>query len=321
VTPGRETCRRCQAPFVKDARYCHACGEPVASASSGEFTLYDLDRFFTYALDMLCIAGTDGFFKRVNPAFQRVLGWSGDELLDKPFVELIHPEDRGDTLAEVGRLATGVPTLSFENRYRCKDGSYKHLHWTSYPELGTGLLYAVARDVTEWRRRETRVDGLTGLVSRRVFEETLPIEWRRARRHGVPLAVALVDLDHFRDYNARYGHHAGDECLRGVATLLGDYARRAGDLVARYGGGEFALIFHGGVESDDALSLAQAIRHDVQALSIPHEGSSADGRLSVSIGIVTQLPGEDHDHADLLAAAQAALGEAKRQGRNRVAAG
>jgi len=318
VTPKRRACRRCETPLVGDAKFCHTCGDAVASAASGEFTLYDLDRFFNYALDMLCIAGTDGYFKRVNPSFERTLGWTADEMLETPFVELIHPDDRGETLAEIGRLATGMPTLSFENRYRCKDGSYKHLHWTSYPEPGTGLLYAVARDVTEWRRRETRIDGLTGTFSRRVFEETLPAEWRRARRQAVPLAVSLVDVDRFRDFNRRYGHQAGDDCLRRVAVILYERTRRAGDMVARFGGGEFVLILQGG---GDAVELSEEIRAAVESLGIPHEGSSAGGHVTVSVGVAERVPDESGGASDLLSAAQSALEEAKQRGRNRVVAG
>lgn len=318
MTPNRRACRRCDTPLIRDAKFCHTCGDAVASAASGEFTLYDLDRFFTYALDMLCIAGTDGYFKRVNPSFERTLGWTADELLEKPFVELIHPDDRAETLAEVSRLATGMPTLSFENRYRCKDGSYKHLHWTSYPEPGTGLLYAVARDVTEWRRRETRIDGLTGTFSRRVFEEALLEEWRRARRRAVPLAVSLVDVDAFRDFNRRYGHQAGDDCLKRVAGILAERARRAGDMVARFGGGEFVLTLQGG---GDAVELSEEIRAAVEALGIPHEGSSAGGHVTVSVGVAVRVPDEAGDASELVAAAQAALDEAKQRGRNRVVAG
>ena len=144
-----ENCPRCDAKLVPDARYCHACGVSLTAAVSGEYELFDVERFFNYALDMLCIAGVDGFFKRVNPAFQRVLGYSAEELLGKPFVDFIHPEDRTDTVAEVSKLASGAETLFFRNRFRCKDGSYKRLEWTSYPEVGTGLLYAVARELAE----------------------------------------------------------------------------------------------------------------------------------------------------------------------------
>jgi PAS domain S-box-containing protein len=151
-------CLRCEAPLIGGARYCHVCGVSVSEAATGEYTRYDLARFFNYALDMLGIAGIDGYFKLVNPAFERVLGYTARELLEIPFVELIHPEDRTDTVAEVSRLANGLETIWFQNRYRCKDGSYRRLEWTSYPEPATGLLYCVARDVTE-RDREDRQIG------------------------------------------------------------------------------------------------------------------------------------------------------------------
>jgi PAS domain S-box-containing protein len=151
------SCLRCQAPLAKGARYCPLCGVSVSEAATGEYTRYDLDRFFNYALDMLCIAGIDGYFKLVNPSFERVLGYTTVELLKIPFVELIHPEDRSDTIAEVSKLANGLETICFQNRYRCKDGSYRRLEWTSYPEPATGLLYAVARDVTERDRGDRRI--------------------------------------------------------------------------------------------------------------------------------------------------------------------
>ena len=146
-SPG--TCLRCDATLPEGARYCHLCGVSLSDAATGEYTQFDLARFFNYALDILCIAGIDGYFKLVNPACERILGYTAAELLKIPFVELIHPEDRSGTVAEVGKLANGLQTLCFRNRYRCKDGSYRHLEWTSYPEPATGLLYAVARDITE----------------------------------------------------------------------------------------------------------------------------------------------------------------------------
>jgi PAS domain S-box-containing protein len=118
--------------------------------------LHEFERFFDLSLDMLCIAGTDCYFKRVNPAWERTLGWPNEALLSRPFVDFVHPEDVELTLREVDKLSRGIPTVSFENRYRCADGTYKHLLWTSFPEAETGLLYAVARDITELKQTRKR---------------------------------------------------------------------------------------------------------------------------------------------------------------------
>lgn len=112
------------------------------------------DRFFTLSLDMLCIAGFDGYFKRLNPAFERTLGYTADELLSEPYLSFIHPADRERTVAEASKIAMGVDTITFENRYRCKDGSYKWFLWTSTPYRSRQVIYAAARDITERKQAE-----------------------------------------------------------------------------------------------------------------------------------------------------------------------
>lgn len=299
---------------MKSAGYCHVCGAALGSKGMAE----DLERFFDYALDLFCIAGTDGYFKRVNRAFERTLGHTADELLARPFVDFIHPDDITDTHAEVGKLASGAPTLAFHNRYRCKDGTYRDLHWTTYPDDETGQLYAVARDVTDIRRAEQLVDYTTGAASARALTETLPVEWRRAARSGRPLAAAMFDLDHLRDYNFRFGHSAGDKCLRKVAEVLQGRIRRAGDLVARGNGAAFVVLMQGGLSATEASALCENVREAVASLKVPHPGST-EGIVTVSVGVVTLVPDKDaSDETTLLDQARAALALAKKEGRNRV---
>jgi PAS domain S-box-containing protein len=113
--------------------------------------LHEYQKFFDVSLDLLCIAGTDGYFKRTNPAFERALGWTSEELCSQPFVDLVHPDDKEATQNEIDKLAQGVPTISFVNRFRCSDGEWKYLRWNSYPEPETGLLYAIARQIKDPR--------------------------------------------------------------------------------------------------------------------------------------------------------------------------
>ncbi|MGD2070962.1 MAG: PAS domain S-box protein [Gemmatimonadota bacterium] len=118
--------------------------------------LREYHAFFELSRDLLCIAGTDGYFKKVNPAFERTVGWSEEELLSRPITSFVHPEDVDVTGREIEQLAEGIPSISFENRWRHAEGGYRHLRWTCHPEPETGLLYAVARDVTEPPEAEGR---------------------------------------------------------------------------------------------------------------------------------------------------------------------
>ncbi len=112
------------------------------------------DRFFNVTSDMLCVAGFDGYLKRVNPAWQKALGYTSEELIAKPFLDFVHPDDREKTMAETVNLARGVESISFENRYRCKDGSYRWLLWSARALPEEELIYGSARDLTERKEME-----------------------------------------------------------------------------------------------------------------------------------------------------------------------
>ena len=107
------------------------------------------DRFFEINIDLLCQLDFSGYFKRLNPAWERTLGWSRAELLSRPFIEFVHPDDRERTLRQNASVRAGGQALGFENRYLCKDGSFRWFLWNAAPDSEGRMIYSVARDVTE----------------------------------------------------------------------------------------------------------------------------------------------------------------------------
>lgn len=118
------------------------------------------DRFFAVAIDMLCFLGFDGYFRRLNPAWERTLGFTRGELMSRPFIEFVHPDDRERTLRQNREVREGGRALGFENRYLCSDGSYRWFLWNAAPDPGERMIYSVARDVTERKRAEEEREAL-----------------------------------------------------------------------------------------------------------------------------------------------------------------
>ncbi len=118
----------------------------------------ELDRFFALSLEMMCVAGFDGYFKRVNPVWRRVLGYTDEELLSRPYLDLVHPDDREATIREASKLSEGKEVVYFENRFRHKDGSYRWLLWASTPYQAQQVIYAAARDFTEYKLAEQTME-------------------------------------------------------------------------------------------------------------------------------------------------------------------
>jgi len=158
-------------------------------------------------------------------------------------------------------------------------------------------------------------DGLTGAANRRAFDERLDAEWRRCGRAGLPVALILVDIDHFKLYNDHYGHQAGDATLVQFAAAMRRAAARTQDLVARYGGEEFAILLPQ-LDVRGATGVAHRLMTELEQLAIPHAASPTASRLTASMGIACMVPGEHSLPADLIQVADALLYQAKAEGRN-----
>jgi diguanylate cyclase (GGDEF)-like protein len=178
----------------------------------------------------------------------------------------------------------------------------------------------LAREISRRAQAEDKLeelattDALTGLKNRRKFDATIDTEWRRAIRQRTPLALLMIDADHFKAYNDTFGHQAGDQVLVGIAICISDSVRRAGDCTARYGGEEFAALLPG-LSSAEALAVAETIRLKVELWSQEPEVTT------VSIGVASLTPTAMIDWAELVGAADKALYAAKAGGRNQCILG
>jgi PAS domain S-box-containing protein len=156
-------------------------GDKVVAAKDYAERLHELEeRFFENAIDMLCLLDFNGHFKLLNPAWERTLGFTREELMSRPFIEFVHPDDRERTLKQNAQVRGGGQALAFENRYLCKDGSFRWFRWNASADSGKGVIYSVARDVTENRQSEEERENLVrelqaALAEVKTLQAILPI--------------------------------------------------------------------------------------------------------------------------------------------------
>lgn len=173
------------------------------------------------------------------------------------------------------------------------------------------------RELATELESQTLVDGLTGIANRRRFDLHLDDEFRRAKRNATPLSLIMIDVDYFKDYNDNYGHQHGDQCLVQIAAALSGTLHRACDLVARYGGEEFTVVLPE-TNEDGAMQIAEAMRAEIEGLNIEHAYSGVAKFVTVSLGVSTTIPEHLAKTGSLIHAADRALYQAKRSGRNCV---
>ena len=165
--------------------------------------------------------------------------------------------------------------------------------------------------------RSSLQDSLTEIPNRRAFDRYFEVEWQRAMRETTPLSLIFVDIDYFKQYNDQYGHLAGDDCLKEVAQALAQSLQRPTDMCARYGGEEFVVLLPN-THGQGATLIAERLRKRVASLNLEHKASSCSEHVTISLGVVTTSPMLKHDARDFIHAADEALYQAKKQGRNRT---
>jgi diguanylate cyclase (GGDEF)-like protein/PAS domain S-box-containing protein len=282
--------------------------------------------------DIIIVADFEGHRSLVSAAGATWSGWSQEEMLQLHSLALVHPADQPMMAQSISELRAGKEDALVECRVRKQDGSYvwveASLRTIRDPRTGvpTGILNTV-REITQRKLAEQQLaeayhavealaitDALTGLANRRRFDQYLTTEWRRGMRERSPLSLVLIDADQFKSYNDTYGHLRGDNCLKQIAEAIQDVVSRPGDLVARFGGEEFAVVLPN-TDAPGALHVAQEICAVMRNRELPHS-SNPVGVVTISAGCATLVPQLGQHAPSLIDCADQALYGAKRNGRN-----
>lgn len=297
--------------------------------------------------DLVTRVDSNGRFTYVNDTSEKIFGLSPEECIGLSAFDFIHPDDREKTKAAFAEwVRNRISSTTFKNRQVSRTGQVHHMHWTINPHFDEDgnltAINSIASDFTDLKlaedalvaeierrtefskqleeanaqlKRLTLIDGLTGIANRWHFDEFIEKEWHRNMRDNKPIALIMGDIDFFKNYNDTYGHQAGDDCLKQVAAILNNIAKRPGDLAARYGGEEFAVILSG-TDLKQAGVLAENANKKLKQTRIPHSDSQAADYVTLSLGVASIIPRHGTKPYDLIKAADKALYKAKNSGRN-----
>lgn len=287
--------------------------------------------------DVIFRFGSDGRARYISPSAERLYGYTPAEMyaMDGSVTsnELLHPADQPLVAAAVRRHFQGEldeGKLEFRIINRGGERLWVQTNCSTVTDSSgrvTDIVFTM-RDISEFKALEeqllaqARTDGLTGLANRRAFDEAVEREWRRTLGGGSELSLLLIDADHFKAFKDANGHQVGDDCLRTLAATMAGTFQRAGDLAARFGGEEFAVILPQ-TSQPEAVAMGERLCRAIEALHIPHPASPVSEYVTVSVGAATAMAtigGTIDMPQGLLSAADQALYQAKAGGKNRVAA-
>ncbi len=282
---------------------------------------FDLGEFASSSRLLCAITARSGRVLWANDALGRAFGPESAAVINRPFVELLDPYDRPDAIRELTRLDAAGDEVAFDARVHPVAGGFRAT-WSL--RIGRdGLVYIVGTEAEAEPLPSTGAEGtselqdlvaldhLTGTASRRAFEQALDLQLDRCRQEALPLSVGLVDLDRFKHYNDTYGHLAGDQCLITVARALRRRASRQGELVGRFGGDEF-LVLWPGIDVGTAMRNAERLRETVRVLDL--RLAKEPVQVSVSVGGVTVVPTTSTTAASLVHTADRAMYVVKARG-------
>lgn len=304
---------------------------------------HDLENLFDLAVDVLCVSGPETNIIGVNPAFVAALGYAPEDVIGKPFLSIVHPDDVDRTITAMSGVWDGSTMVLFENRVVTATADVRWFQWSARADSVSGRVYGAGRDITNQRSDRIRLqdytvlleqaqlelnaaleeltriantDQLTGVLNRRAFQERALEEVSRSGRDRRALGLAMFDIDKFKPINDEHGHPVGDAVLREVVHRM-DGARRQYDVLGRWGGEEFVVLFPDSTPAD-ALLASRRIAAAVSASPVVVGSITLDVR--VSGGVVSRQGSDVVSFEHLVSLSDQALLKAKRTGRDRVEA-
>ena len=274
--------------------------------------------FFDMPIDLFCVIHPETHkILEANIAFEYLLGWKSEEVVGKAIDAFTHSEtDIANITKAFSKIKLGVHSIAFETEFHMKNNLIRSIDWKCYVDTESEQIFAIGRDITAYQEKQkalmeqSQVDSVTGVPNRQTLLTLLQNELSSAARYHFTAAIIMVDIDHFKNYNEKYGAQKGDECLRQIASALKTCLRRKTDFLARYeNDGFIVLLSHNNLEK--AIKSAEYIRSNIEKLT---------GGLTVSLGVaaISEITEKEIAPDSLINAAKAALNISQQRGGNQV---